>query len=86
MKVEELLKQKASIESKIGSIDRAIHQLEAHSPVTVTVEVYANGGSNRSELSVEDVITAQNSRKTKLEEALEPINKKLDAIELMLNS
>ncbi len=86
MKVEELLKQKASIESKIGSIDRAIHQLKSHSPVTVTVEVYANDGSNRSELSVEDVITAQNSRKTKLEEALEPINKKLDAIELMLNS
>lgn len=92
MKVTELLKEKQHIE---GCIARLVNQLRSlkrefdrsnNCSDCPTVEIYSRAKSFRSNIDSGLLITAVESQIETLQKQLEPIVKKLDAIELMLNS
>jgi predicted RNase H-like nuclease (RuvC/YqgF family) len=92
MKVTELLKEKQSIEgcitrllTQLRSLKRELHESNNCSDCP-TVEIYSSAKSFRSNIDSELLITAVERQIEMLQKQLDPIVKKLDAIELMLNS
>lgn len=93
MKVTGLLEKKGNLEYRIGLLRKQLLSLKGGFETSSwncgeqpTVEIYAHGKTFRSEIDSYLLMTAVQSQIERLEKELDPIIKKLDAIELMLNS
>jgi hypothetical protein len=83
MKVTELLKLKESIEHSLDRLDKAYNTARSENSPNVSIKVCEN---NYCTVSTEALVLLIDSEVARLAERLCPINKKLEAIELMLNS
>lgn len=92
MKVSELLKEKRDLDSKISSVIAALEPVRGEKANGYnyndrgTVRVFCGGYSVDSAIDKDLLLAALTSQLDRLESEVEPINKKLDAIEMMLNS
>lgn len=93
MKVTELLEGKRNMESKLSglesalsAIDRSTGDTERNFPDTGTASIYTHRHEYRFQIDSDLIKLAVEQKIKRLESELEPIQKKLDAIELMLNS
>lgn len=90
MKIQELLKAKSELDSQIKQIKRSIYVVEkastAEGKEKVTVRVFSNNQQCGSYIYPEQINIMLNAQLECMENLIEPISKKLEAIELMLNS
>lgn len=93
MKITELLNAKSDLEGRIARLERQADALNGKSGSKSydcgecpTVEIYAPNQTYRSEIDSDLLLNAVEVKIERLESELEPVTKKLDAIELMLNS
>lgn len=92
MKVSELLKEKRDLDSKIISIINALGPVRGEKANGYnyndrgTVRIFCGGYSVDSTIDKDLLLGVLLSQLERLESEVEPINKKLDAIEMILNS
>lgn len=92
MKVSELLKEKRDLDSKIRAVIQVLEPVKGEKANGYnydergTVRVFCGGLSADSTIDKDLLLASLTSQLDRLESEVEPINKKLDAIEMMLNS
>ena len=92
MKVSELLKVKSDLDREIISIKATLVPVNNGKANGYnykdrgSIRVFCGGSSEDSTLDRDLLLTALNNQLERLENEIKPINKKLDAIEMMLNS